>query len=149
MPHFKVVLAYDGTDFVGWQRQAVGASIQALLEDAIHALDDGGAATVIGAGRTDAGVHALGQVASFTLAREMAADVVGRAVNARLPPSVRILLCEPAPDAFHARFDARAKTYRYRIANDLVLNPFELRYAWHVTGALDIDAMHRAARLLE
>jgi tRNA pseudouridine38-40 synthase len=146
--NFKVTLAYDGTDFVGWQRQASGTSIQGLLEDALADLD-GRAVTVIGAGRTDAGVHALGQVAAFSLQRAIAPDAVLRAVNARLPEAIRVVAAEQAPPGFHARFGARAKTYRYRIWNGAVMSPFERRYAWHVAGALDIDAMARAARAVE
>ncbi len=148
MPTFKITLAYDGTDFIGWQRQATGTSVQGLLEDALRALDDRDV-TVHGAGRTDAGVHALGQVASFSLARDVSADVVRRALNAQLPGAVRVLSAEAALDDFHARFSARGKTYRYRIWNADVADPFERRQAWHVYGALDVVAMQAAARLIE
>jgi tRNA pseudouridine38-40 synthase len=148
MPSFKITLAYDGTDFVGWQRQANGPSIQGLLEEACLELD-GRAVTVNGAGRTDAGVHALGQVASCSIERPVPPDVVVRALNARLPPGVRVLSAVEARPEFHARFDARAKTYRYRIWNAAVLDPFERRYAWHLSGPLDVEAMGAAARLLE
>src|SRR5436309_15685419 len=95
MPNFKITVAYDGTDFVGWQRQASGTSIQGLLEGALADLDQR-AVAVTGAGRTDAGVHAAGQVASFSIDRAIdAADLVG-ALNARLPPAVRVLAAEPA-----------------------------------------------------
>src|SRR6266852_2403895 len=103
MPTFKIVLAYDGTDYVGWQRQANGVSIQGLLEDALLSLD-GREVTVTGAGRTDAGVHALGQVAAFTIARELEPDALCRAVNAHLPRAIRVLSAELAPPAFHPRF---------------------------------------------
>src|SRR5262249_33194159 len=116
MPTFKIVVAYDGTDFVGWQRQAAGVSVQGLIEEALQPIE-GREVPVTGAGRTDAGVHALGQVASFTLAREIDASTVARAVNARLPPEVRVVSADLAAPAFHARFDARSKTYRYRIWN--------------------------------
>ncbi|HEV3141987.1 MAG TPA: tRNA pseudouridine(38-40) synthase TruA [Vicinamibacterales bacterium] len=148
MPTFKITLAYDGTDFVGWQRQAEGTSIQGLLEDALAELDSK-PVTVIGAGRTDAGVHARGQVASFALEREIAADTVMRAVNAKLPDSIRVVDAQIAPPTFHARFDARAKIYQYRIAQGPALSPFERRYAWHVPGPLDAAAMTSAARRLE
>jgi tRNA pseudouridine38-40 synthase len=148
MATFKMVLAYDGTDFVGWQRQASGVSIQGVLEDALRTLDDR-AVTVIGAGRTDAGVHALGQVASFSLARAIDADTLVRALNANLPEAVRVMSAVEAPPAFNARHDARAKTYRYRIWNGPALSPFERRYAWHYAGPLDVDAMDTAARRLE
>jgi tRNA pseudouridine38-40 synthase len=147
MSTFKIVLAYDGTDYVGWQRQANGVSIQALIEQALRALD-GRDVTVTGAGRTDAGVHALGQVAAFTIAREMTADGVARALNAHLPPAIRVLSAEETPPAFHPRFGARAKTYRYQLCNADVLSPFDRGRAWHVPGPLDVDAMRAAAQLL-
>jgi tRNA pseudouridine38-40 synthase len=148
MTTFKLTLAYDGTDFVGWQRQASGTSIQGLLEDALRELD-GRDVTVTGAGRTDAGVHALAQVAACSLERTIDAATVARALNARLPPEVRVLASAQAPEAFHPRFDARGKTYRYRIWNAAVISPFEHRYAWHLSDPLDVRAMAEAARLLE
>ena len=148
MPYFRITVAYDGTDYVGWQRQASGASIQGLLEEALRALSDD-AVTVIGAGRTDAGVHALGQVAAFSLSRTIAPDVVVRALNARLPDTVRVVSADEAPADFNPRFAARSKTYRYRIWNGDVVSPFERRYTWHVPGTLEVDAMQTAARLLE
>src|SRR4051812_13520450 len=105
MTTFKLTLAYDGTGFVGWQRQASGTSIQGLLEDALCALDER-PVTVAGAGRTDAGVHALGQVASFSLDRDIHPGVLLRAVNARLPSSVRVVRAEVVEATFHARFAA-------------------------------------------
>jgi tRNA pseudouridine38-40 synthase len=148
MPSFRITLAYDGTDFIGWQRQAAGTSIQGLLEDAARALDDR-KVTVIGAGRTDAGVHALGQVAAFRLERTIATDSLVRAMNARLPETVRILEASEVPAGFHPQFDARAKTYRYRMWNADAMSPFERRYTWHLPGRLDVDAMRAAAMLLE
>ena len=149
MSVFKLTIAYDGTGFVGWQRQAEGVSIQGLLEDACAELD-GRPVTVAGAGRTDAGVHALGQVASLALERAIDPAAVVRALNARLPPAVRVLEAHTMPDGFHARFSARRKSYRYRIANGPVLSPFERAYAWHVPApALDVGAMAGAAGVLE
>jgi tRNA pseudouridine38-40 synthase len=148
MSRFRITVAYDGTDFVGWQRQAAGVSIQGLLEDALAELDEA-AVAVLAAGRTDAGVHALGQVAAFTLTRAIAADAVVRALNVRLPLSVRVLEAEEVPDDFHPQFAATSKTYRYRIWNSDVVSPFERLYAWHVFGALDVAAMNEAARMLE
>jgi tRNA pseudouridine38-40 synthase len=148
MSCFKLTLAYDGTGLVGWQRQAAGVSVQGLLEDALRELA-GASVTVIGAGRTDAGVHALGQVASVSLDRAIPPDALVRALNARLPDSVRVLAAEEAPAAFHARFGAQAKTYCYRIWHGDVISPFEQRYAWHVKGALDVDRMDLAASLIE
>src|SRR3982751_2562708 len=148
MPRFKITLAYDGTDFVGWQRQAAGTSIQGLLEEALRELD-GRDVAVTGAGRTDAGVHALGQVAAFSLSRTIAPEALVRAVNARLPDTVRVLAAIEVPATFQPRFGARRKTYRYRIWNGDVISPFECAYAWHVPGALDVDAMDAAARAIE
>src|SRR5262252_1588635 len=148
MPSYKITLAYDGTDYVGWQRQAAGTSIQGLLEETLRDFGDG-EISVSGAGRTDAGVHALAQVASFSLVRAVPSEAIVRALNAKLPEAVRVTsACEVAA-SFHARFDARTKTYRYRIWNGDVMPPFERRYAWHVPGALDVDAMRRAATLIE
>ena len=148
MATFKITLAYDGTAFVGWQRQAAGTSIQGLLEDALGQLDQG-EVSVTGAGRTDAGVHALGQVASFSLRRAIDGAALARALNGRLPEAVRVLAADVVPETFHARFGARRKTYRYRIWNADVLSPFERQYAWHVQGPLDRDAMAAAAGLIE
>ena len=148
MGTFKITLAYDGTDFVGWQRQASGSSIQGLIEDALFDLD-GREIPVIGAGRTDAGVHALGQVASFSLHRDIDASTLVSALNARLPNTVRVLTAEPVATTFHARYNALAKTYRYRIWNGDVMSPFERAYAWHLTGPLDRAAMVEAASLVE
>ena len=148
MPSFRITLAYDGTDYAGWQRQASGATIQGLLEDALRELDERDV-TVTGAGRTDAGVHALGQVAAFAIERMLTADSVVRALNARLPDAVRVLAAAEVPPSFNPRFGARAKTYHYRIWNGEVISPFERRYAWHLAGALNVDAMREAARLLE
>jgi tRNA pseudouridine38-40 synthase len=148
VPTFKITVAYDGTGFVGWQRQARGTSIQGLLEEALGRLD-GRAVTVHGAGRTDAGVHAVGQVASFTLERAIDAGAVLRAANAQLPAAVRVVHAESVHPAFHARYGARTKTYWYRVLNSDVAGVFERAYAWHVPGALDTTAMQAAARLLE
>jgi len=142
----KLTLAYDGTAYVGWQRQAAGTSIQGLLEAAIARIE-GDAVTVTGAGRTDAGVHAFGQVASVTVpsaASSIACDAYVRALNASLPEDVRVRTVEEAAQDFHARFSARAKTYRYRLMRGGVASPFESRYAWHVTHPLDVSAMRAA-----
>jgi len=150
MPHFRITVAYDGAAFVGWQRQPTGVSIQGLLEDALATLDKR-PITVAGAGRTDAGVHALGQVAAFELRRtDMDAPTIVRALNAALPPAVRVLSACEAPAVFHPRFDALAKTYQYRIWNREVLLPFERGRVWHIpVPPLDVAAMARAAVRLE
>jgi tRNA pseudouridine38-40 synthase len=144
----KLTLAYDGTGFVGWQRQVEGQSIQGLLEEALSKIEHG-PVTVFGAGRTDGGVHAVGQVASLTLRSPIEGGTLRRALNAVLPPEVRVLGVEEAPSGFHARYSARSKTYRYWIANGEVANPFFWRYAWLLPQALDVAAMESAARLVE
>ena len=144
MRTLKLTLAYDGTPFVGWQRQAQGVSIQGLLEEALARLE-AAPVTVHGAGRTDAGVHALGQVASAHMTALHPVDVIARALNASLPPEVRVTGVEEAADGFHARFSAHAKTYRYVIRNAPAASPFERAYVWHIQDALDRDAMRDAA----
>jgi len=148
MPSFRITLAYDGGPFVGWQRQAEGTSIQGLIEEALAALD-GRQVAVAGAGRTDAGVHALAQVASFTLVRDTSPDVVLRSLNGKLPPEIRVLSAEEVPASFHARFNATSKRYRYQMWNADVLNPFERAYVWHVPGPLDLTAMGEAAKFVK
>jgi tRNA pseudouridine38-40 synthase len=110
---------------------------------------DGRDITVTGAGRTDAGVHALGQVASFALERAIEPAVLVRALNARLPDTVRVGSASRAAPTFNARFDARSKRYRYRIFNGPLISPFDRQYAWHVSGRLNPGAMAEAARRLE
>jgi tRNA pseudouridine38-40 synthase len=145
--NLKITLAYDGTRFVGWQRQAEGESIQGLLEGALARLE-GGAVTAHGAGRTDAGVHALAQVASARVTCGHDPGTVVRALNATLPPDIRVISVEDAGPDFHARFNARAKCYRYQIANVPVPSPFTRAYAWHVPEPLDRAAMADAAAAL-
>ena len=147
MRTLKLTIAYDGTPFVGWQRQAAGESIQALIEGAL-ARFEGAAVTVHGAGRTDAGVHALAQVASVELTAAHDTAAIQRGLNARLPPQVRILAVAEAASGFHARFSATAKAYQYRICNAALVSPFERLYVWHVPEPLDVDAMVEAAAAL-
>jgi tRNA pseudouridine38-40 synthase len=147
MRTFKVTVSYDGTDFSGFQRQANARSVQAELEVALEAIE-GKHVTVAGAGRTDAGVHALGQVASFKLSSDIAERDLFRALNAKLPEDVRVLLAEVAAPGFNARFSARSKVYRYRISNTRVMSPFQRRFAWHISRDLDLTAMNEAAREL-
>jgi tRNA pseudouridine38-40 synthase len=147
MRTFKVTLSYDGTDFSGFQRQANARSVQAELEGALAAIE-GKHVTVSGAGRTDAGVHALGQVASFKLSNAIAENDLFRALNAKLPEDMRVLSAEVAAPGFNARFSARSKMYRYRISNTRVMSPFQRRFAWHISRKLDLAAMDEAARTL-
>lgn len=147
MRTLKITLAYDGTRLVGWQRQARGDSVQGLLEEAL-ARFEGGPVTVHGAGRTDAGVHALGQVASVRITAGHPPAALVRGLNAHLPEDVRVLAVEDAPPDFHARFGARRKTYRYLIRNTPVLSPFDRAYSWHLPEPLEADAMRAAAAAL-
>ena len=144
MRTFKFTVQYDGTGLVGWQRQARGTSVQGLLEDALSGIE-GAAVTVHGAGRTDAGVHALAQVAHARLSIGHDPRTMKRALNANLPEAVRVVDVTVAHDAFHARFAARSKTYEYRIWNAAVVPPFVRHYVWHVPQALDVAAMNAAA----
>ena len=143
----KLTLSYDGTRFVGWQRQSSGESIQGRLEEAL-ARFEGAPVTVHGAGRTDAGVHALAQVASVQLTSTHPAGALLRGLNASLPPEVRVTAVEEAAPGFHARFSARSKTYRYLVRHAPLVSPFERAYVWHVPEPLDLDAMQEAAAAL-
>jgi tRNA pseudouridine38-40 synthase len=149
MRYFRLTIAYDGTGLVGWQRQASGISIQGLLEAAAGELV-GHDVTVTGAGRTDAGVHALGQVASLSLDREIDAATLARALNFKLPPHIRVVESVEVDGSFHARFDARGKTYRYHVWNGAAVPPTYRAFVWHVPlPELNVAAMDRAAHLLE
>jgi tRNA pseudouridine38-40 synthase len=144
MRTLKLTIQYDGTNYVGWQRQTTGVSIQALIEDALAPIE-GAPVVVHGAGRTDAGVHALAQVASVSVTATLDATTVGRALNAVLPDDVRILDVEEMSADFHARFSAVAKTYEYRIVNAPFVSAFLSKYVWHIPQPLDADAMRAAA----
>jgi tRNA pseudouridine38-40 synthase len=147
MRTLKLTICYDGTPFVGWQRQAGGDSVQGVLEEAL-ARFEGAPVTVHGAGRTDAGVHALGQVASVQVSFTHDVSTLARALNAQLPEHVRILAVSDAPPGFHARFSARTKTYRYCIRDGPLVSPFEHPFVWHVPQPLDLAAMQQAAAAL-
>jgi tRNA pseudouridine38-40 synthase len=147
MRTLKLTVAYDGSRFVGWQRQADGESIQGLLDAALSRFE-GQPVTVHGAGRTDAGVHALGQVASVSLRCQHDPATVARSLNAQLPEDVRVLSVVEVPLDFHARFSARWKTYRYLLRNGSTASPFERAYAWHVQEPLDLERMQQGAAVL-
>ncbi|MGO8712521.1 MAG: tRNA pseudouridine(38-40) synthase TruA [Rhizomicrobium sp.] len=148
MPRYRLTVEYDGGPFAGWQRQDNGPSVQAALEAAIQSLS-GESVTVTGAGRTDAGVHARGQVAHFDLPREFPPDTIRDALNHFLRPSpVAILDADIAVPDFHARFSAIARHYRYRIVCRRAPLTLDAGRAWHVMRALDGDAMHGAAQTL-
>jgi tRNA pseudouridine38-40 synthase len=143
----KLTLAYDGTRFVGWQRQADGESIQGLLEEAL-ARFEGAPVTVHGAGRTDAGVHALGQVASASVTFTHPAETIARALNAQLPEDIRIQEVVDAEPGFHARFSARSKSYRYQIRAGTAGDPFTRAFVWQLPEPLNVPAMIDAAAAL-
>jgi tRNA pseudouridine38-40 synthase len=144
----KAVLEYDGTAYVGWERQSNGLGIQELLEEAIWTITRE-RVVVEGSGRTDAGVHARGQVASFLLANPMLLVKLRLALNAVLAPDVAVLSLEEMPPEFHARKSAKSKLYHYTILNDRVRRPHLRWTSYHVPAALDAGAMDRAAQHLE
>jgi tRNA pseudouridine38-40 synthase len=148
MPRYRLTIEYDGRAFVGWQRQSNGLAVQQVLEEALAKLC-GEAAEVFGAGRTDAGVHALGQVAHVDLVRDFPAETVQNALNFHVRPHpISILTAQVAPADFHARFSAVARHYRYRILNRLAPPALEAGQVWHVIRRLDHNAMHDAAQEL-
>ena len=146
MPRYRLLIEYDGGPFVGWQMQAGGPSVQGVIATAIAAFA-GEKVAVHGAGRTDAGVHALGQVAHVDLACDWRADRVRDALNARLRPHpVAVLKVDKVPDAFHARFSAKRRHYLYRIVNRRADLALDRARAWRVPRPLDDAAMHAAAQ---
>jgi tRNA pseudouridine38-40 synthase len=144
MRHFKLTIAYDGTDFHGWQMQANKPTIQGEIVSVLQRLTQE-KIMLHGAGRTDAGVHALGQVASFRTQSGLSAQEFQRALNALLPPTIRIVGAEEVGPDFNARWSARGKTYRYRLYRGKVVPPAIWRYVLHYPFPLDEDAMRDAA----
>ncbi len=148
MHNIKLNLAYDGTDFRGWQIQPGQPTIQQAITDVVAKLTQE-RLTIYSAGRTDSGVHALGQVAHFKTHSELKPLEFQRALNALLPPAIRVVAAEEVGPDFHARWNAQAKTYCYRIHRGRVVLPFVCRYALHDPFPLDFEAMREAARLFE
>jgi len=148
MRNIKFIVAYDGTDFSGWQSQPGQPTIQGTLTDVVEKLTQC-RLMIQGAGRTDAGVHAAGQVVNFKTQSALHAGEFQRAFNALLPPSIRVLAAEEVGPDFHSRWSALAKTYRYRIFRGRVVPPFLWRYVQHDPYELDFDAMAEAARRFE
>ncbi|WP_304224963.1 tRNA pseudouridine(38-40) synthase TruA [Gracilinema caldarium] len=157
----KLVVAYDGSRFKGWQK-GNGRTVQAVLEAALLAAlprASGGAVApgsytaealhLVGAGRTDAGVHAAGQVASAVVPVKADLEKLFRTVNEELPADVAVRFIEPAPERFHARYHAKTRTYRYSIITGPAGDPFRAAYSWHIRDQLDIAAMEAAAKVLE
>lgn len=150
MPRFCLTLAYDGRPFAGWQSQPSGQTVQDTLERAIHKILPAHPTRVLASGRTDAGVHALGQVVHFTTPTEntLRPEAWQRALNVHLPPSIRVMQSAIVPDTFHARFDATGKTYRYRVWTGPVLPPLEAGLACHHPRALDYEDLKVACVML-
>lgn len=148
MPRYKLTIEYDGARYAGWQRQDNALGVQQVLEKAALALN-GESTVVIGAGRTDAGVHALGQVAHIDLVKDIPAGKVRDALNAHLRPHpIAVLSAEDAAPDFHARFDATGRSYIYRIISRRADLTLDKHRAWRIAAALDADAMHAAAQVL-
>jgi tRNA pseudouridine38-40 synthase len=144
--NYKLLLQYDGTEFHGWQSQGDLRTVQGELTRALS-LIDGRSVNVHGSGRTDAGVHAEGQVASVEIQREITTEKLRNAINANISRDVRVLSVETVPDDFHARYSALEKTYVYRIVNGPVISPFWWRYAHQEARPLDLDRMMKVAEL--
>ena len=147
MPTVKLILEYDGSRYAGWQRQPDQPTIQEAVETAVLQLTQE-TVSVIGAGRTDSGVHALGQVASFRIERPWTPREWIRGMNARLPEDIAVRSAEVLPDDFHARYAARGKLYEYRILNRGERPAVDRAYVWHVHKTLDQQAMEQAATFL-
>jgi tRNA pseudouridine38-40 synthase len=146
----RAIVAYDGTDYSGYQRQDNAVTVQEALEAALARVtaSDPGSVTILAAGRTDAGVHASGQVIAFDTAWRHGLDDLHRALNAVLPADIAVLEVKETAASFHPRYDARSRRYRYSIYNTSIRSPLERRYSLHVAAPLDVEAMQRAARLL-
>lgn len=148
MKTFKLTLEYDGTDFHGWQRQNSRRTVQGDIEAAIRTMT-GEAVSLFGSGRTDAGVHALGQVAHFRCDTRLEAATFHKGLNSLLRNDIVVLTCREAPETFHARYDVIDKTYEYHILNRQWPSALHARYAWFIAKSLDTDAMTAACKQLE
>lgn len=144
--NYKLTIQYDGTDFHGWQVQNSLRTVQGDFERVLALLEDSEEVHVAGSGRTDAGVHAEGQVANVKLERTFKPQKLRAAINGNLRSDVRVLEVEEVDDDFHARFSAKGKTYLYRVLNAPVISPFWARYAHHDTRPLDVAKMNQKAR---
>ncbi|MBI5378910.1 MAG: tRNA pseudouridine(38-40) synthase TruA [Nitrospirae bacterium] len=147
MPTFRMTLEYEGSRFHGWQAQSQGLTLQGVLEEALERLT-GAPTRVVAAGRTDAGVHALGQVVSFATARRLSPEAWKGALNALLPPDIVVREVREAPEGFDARRWATGKLYRYDILARTIPSPFLRKRAWWVPWHLQVEAMREAAALL-
>jgi tRNA pseudouridine38-40 synthase len=148
MRNIRLVLAYDGTDFFGWQTQPGQRTVQETLEQAIAAVTGEPRIRCNASGRTDAGVHAVGQVVNFFTSSNLSPSILLKAVNAHLPDDIAIYSADEVPQSFDANRDALRKLYRYVIHDGPTREVFQRRYAWHCKWRLDVAAMHRASRPL-
>jgi tRNA pseudouridine38-40 synthase len=148
MPRYKCTIAYDGMAFAGYQIQPEKRTVQYELEAALGKMHKGRQVKVIASGRTDAGVHAKGQVIHFDSANELPPENWKKALNSLLPSDIVILDVQKATDAFHARFDPIGKEYRYVITREQLRDPFKRKYAYHYPYSLDLDAMRKATDYL-
>jgi tRNA pseudouridine38-40 synthase len=144
MPNFKLIIEYDGTAYNGWQRQAKEPTVQATIEGALAAMTRS-SVTLIGAGRTDAGVHALGHVANFRCDTRLEPDAILKGLNSLLPEDIAVRDCRRVPANFHARFDAKSKVYHYQILNRETRAAIGRHYAWFVHRPLNVKTMEQAA----
>jgi len=147
MRHIKLLIEYDGSNYHGWQSQKSGNTIQDVLYERIASIT-GGEIRLVGASRTDAGVHALGQVAAFSTDSDLSIDVLKRALNAKLPEDIRILAIEETDESFNPRFDAVKKRYIYLMSMGRNESAFLHKYRWQIKADLDIEAMREAASML-
>jgi len=147
MRHIKLLLEYDGSNYQGWQSQKSGNTIQNILYERIVSIT-GGQVRLAGASRTDAGVHALGQVAAFSTTSDLTIDVLKRALNAKLPEDIRILTIEETDGSFNPRFDAKKKRYIYLMSIGRNESAFLHKYRWQMKTSLDLEAMRQAGSLL-
>jgi len=147
MARYQIILAYDGTDFLGFQRQGKARTVQAEFEVALRHLNWQGK-TILAAGRTDTGVHAAGQVVAFELDWPHSTEALGRALNASLPADIAVKAVREVGAEFHPRYNARSRTYQYSVFCEPERNPLKERYAWRVWPAVDLQTLQAAASLL-
>ena len=148
MKNIKIVIEYDGTDYHGWQCQANLPTVQKTIEDALRQIT-GESIKITGSGRTDAGVHAMGQVASFLTETQLDPETLRKALNSTLPRDISIIKAQEVPDDFHAQFSSRSKVYEYRIFNRQHPPALQRNRAWHIPEKLDAGKMKEAAAYLE
>lgn len=147
MPRYKILISYDGTPFLGWQRQPISGTVQQFIEQALTPFFEG-KSLIKGASRTDRGVHAEGQVAHFDLEKSIDPNALTRAINRYLPKEIRILETKIVSSSFHARFDAKKKLYRYRVDLNSIQSPFLRLYAHHFPYPLNLDPIAKAIPFL-